>query len=432
MFVDRNGTRAPQCYWNLAEKFAQKQHYASANEAAEALNALLDDAVRLRLISDVPLGAFLSGGMDSSSIIAAMCRLRAAHMNRTFSIGFREKTYSELPNARAVADFLDVSHHDRTVVENMAEKLPRILAFTGEPFADSSIIPMFFLAKFAREHVTVALSGDGGDELFAGYDTYAADKLHPWLSWLPGSFARNMRTAVQSLLPVRFSKVSTDYKIRKFLDGISYDRRRAHYSWRTIFSNTEKRALLKPGWQRIQPEHDPFCIFRRHFNQVNNCPFLDQCMYVDIKTWMVDDILVKVDRATMAHGLEARAPILDYRLVEFAAGLPVELKLRGWDRKYILKHSQQQILPQDVLARAKRGFNAPVAHWMETSLEIFYRQLLDSTRENSSPFNTGFVRQLWDEHRAHRYDNSLKLLSLMNFQLWHKAHQERIKQNQYA
>jgi len=403
-------------YWDLAESFHRKRAFRSEAEAAEELRALIDDAVRLRLISDVPLGVFLSGGIDSSTIVASMCQQHPPQDVHSFSIGFQEKSYNELAEARRVADALGVTHRDQVVLPNAMELLPRIAARTDEPFADTSIIPMYLLAEFSRQQVTVCLSGDGGDEVFAGYDTYTADRLHHLARTVPSWFTRSLSRAFDRLWPVSYNKVSFDYKVRQFLEGAAYPPMRAHYHWRTIFSEEEKRALLPEPLQRITAA-DPFTHFSAFEQDVADCHYLDRGMYVDIKTWLVDDILVKADRATMAHALEARAPFLDYRVVEFAASLPVDLKMKVFQKKYLLKKSQRERLPARVIHRSKQGFNAPIAFWLAGGMRDQYSSLF-SSQGGPVPFNREYVEGLWTEHETKVQDHSLKLLALISFQLW--------------
>ncbi|NEQ64724.1 MAG: asparagine synthase (glutamine-hydrolyzing) [Symploca sp. SIO2D2] len=405
-------------YWNLAHHFQQKQKFASEAEAIEALLCLLEDAVKLRMIADVPLGAFLSGGLDSSAIVATMSRLRSPQENHTFTIGFQEKSYSELPEANLVANFLQVSHHEQIVDADMATLLPQIVWHADEPFADTSMIPMYFLAKLAREQVTVCLSGDGADELFAGYPTHVADKLHYLTRWLPKCLINFVEQTANHWIPVSFNKVSFDYKLRQFLKGYAYEPTRAHYSWRTIFSDDEKKKLL-PGLSYIIDESDPFEHFQKYQQDIADCHYLDQAMYIDIKTWLVDDILVKVDRSTMAHGLEARVPFLDHRLVEFAASLPVDLKMKGFQPKYLLKKSQSSYLPDKPINRAKVGFNSPISYWLTTSLKDFFNEVVKYNNKINNLFDFDYIQTIQKNHNAKLQDNSLQLLSILNFILWY-------------
>lgn len=404
-------------YWDLSASFQNKRRFQSESVAAEELRDLIDDSVRLRLISDVPLGAFLSGGVDSSSIVASMCQQHDPKDVHSFSVGFREKGYSELDEARRVAEALGVNHRESFVLPDAAELLPRIAYFADEPFADTSMIPMYLLAEFSRKYVTVCLSGDGGDEIFAGYETYSADKIHHLTRWLPGWFTNSIYRTFNRLWPVTHGKVSFDYKMRQFLEGHSYSPSRAHYHWRTIFSEGEKRNLL-PGLDNPIREADPYSYFKGFDQEIPKAHYLDRGMYVDIKTWLVDDILVKVDRSSMAHALEARAPLLDYRVVEFAASLPVELKMKFFKKKYVFKASQHGRVPEFVLRRRKQGFNAPVAHWMMNEMHNqFYGLTLDQQGDGVG-FDSTFVARLWREHVNKVQDHSLKLLALINLQLW--------------
>jgi asparagine synthase (glutamine-hydrolysing) len=416
MVVDRDGAGPPQSYWDLARSFREKRTFRSEAAAAEELVALLDDAVRLRLISDVPLGAFLSGGVDSAVVVASMVTHARASQTHTFSIDFEEKSYSEVDAARETAKVLGVDHRDRRAEIDGRASLEAILKTADEPFADSSMIPTYFLARFARERVTVSLSGDGGDEVFAGYDTYAADRLRHATRWVPGWATGGAERAVSALWPVSYDKVSTDYKLRHFLAGHRLGADRAHYSWREIFTAEEKKRLLRPEWRTIAGA-DTFSEFAPHFEAVRGCHYLDRAMYADIKTWLVDDILVKVDRATMAHALEARAPMLDYRVVEFAASLPVDWKLHRLTKKFLLRRSQRGRLPAAILDRPKRGFGAPISYWLDGVLGDAAREI---TQDPSMAqwFEPTEVDLLWREHRARRADNGLKLFGLTCFGLW--------------
>ncbi len=411
----------PRSYWDIAARFREKRRFASEGEAVEAVRSLFDDAVRLRLVSDVPLGMFLSGGVDSSAVCASMCRLQSPRQVRTFSMGFREKTFSELDEARAVATFLGVDHREQIASDDAAELLPRIVFHADEPFADTSMIPMFLLAAFARQHVTVCLTGDGGDEVFAGYETYTADQLHHLAAWLPGWGARAAARVVDAALPVSHAKVSLDYKVRRFVQGLAYPSARAHYHWRTIFSEDEKRQLLEPEVWAEAVREDPAERFLAYDAELHGCHYLDRAMYVDLKTWLVDDILVKADRATMAHGLEARAPMLDHRLVELAASLPVDMKVKGFRKKHLFKASQAGRLPRWVLTRKKVGFNSPISHWITTSFRDRFGALTYGERGGGGIegiFQPEFVHRLWREHETRRADHSLKLLAMINLQLW--------------
>lgn len=407
----------PRSYWDLARAYREKPVGRRREEAAEELATLIDDAVRLRLMSDVPLGAFLSGGIDSSAIVSAMRHIDPAADTRTFTIGFREAGFDETQPAREMAQRLVTRHHEQVVDVDLAAQIRNIVAAVDEPFADSSIIPMYFLAKHARSRVTVCLSGDGGDEIFAGYPTYAADRLRHHTAWIPAPITRALASWSDRLLPVRHSKVGFGYKLRQFLRGHALPGRRAHYSWRTIFSDEQKRGILNRDAWPVVMASDPYDVFDRHFRDVDGCHYLDQAMYVDIKTWLVDDILVKVDQATMAHSLEARPPLLDHRLVEFAASLPVAWKYRGLEQKHLLRLSQRSRLPAAVLKRRKSGFNAPVSHWLSGRLLEMARDTTGGA-DMKQWFDSRAVEKLWQDHLAQRRDNGLQLFGLTCLGLW--------------
>jgi asparagine synthase (glutamine-hydrolysing) len=417
MLFDRNGLHRATRYWDLAPHFHDKARFRSEGEAAEALAATIDDAVRLRLESDVPLGAFLSGGLDSSTIAASMCRLRPPQQNETFSVGFAEATYDELPWARRAAAEIGVGrHHDDIIAPDMAAALPAIVRAAGEPFADTSMIPMYYLAAFARTRVTVCLSGDGGDENFAGYDTYVADALLRATRWVPSIATRAAAVAARRAGPVTFNKVSWDFKMRQFLAGHSASPEHAHYAWRRIFTDDEKRELVRPE-QRPASEATPFDRFREFYDEVAGCHPLDQALYVDINTWLPDDILVKVDRMTMAHSLEARAPFLDHRVMELAASLPPEWKLNVRGRKHVLKQSQRGRVPAAIIARRKEGFNAPVSSWLVGPLCELAKHA--TSQEVLGEFlRPEPIARLWEDHLARRADHGLKLFGLTCLGLW--------------
>jgi len=414
---------APRSYWDLAEAYRNKRRFGSQDEAAEELLALIDDAVRLRLVSDVPLGAFLSGGVDSSAVAAAMAQALPASQVHTFSMGFGIPSFDEVDTARAVANVLGLDHKDRVVTPDPESTVQAMVWAADEPLADTSAVPTYLLAAFAREYVTVSLSGDGADECFAGYETYTADRLHRALSWLPRGLARASFRAADAVLPVSFSKVSLDYKVRHFLAELHLDFPQAHASWRNILSPEAQRELMQPWWREAitTDEADPFPEFARHFEAVEGCHYIDQAGYVDVKTWLADDILVKVDRSTMAHSLEARAPLLDHRLVEFAAALPADWKLKGLRKKYLLRESLRGRLPDWVLDGRKQGFNAPVSHWFSGPLRAFAQDALASPKLHEW-IRPAAIDTLWRDHAAARRDHGLKLFGLICLSLWLNQH----------
>ena len=411
------GEPQPVQYWDLASSFREKREHGGEAAAEERLLELLDDAVRIRMVADVPLGAFLSGGLDSSAIVASMAKNVSSEKIHTFSIGFGEKSYNELPWAREVAETFHVVHSDEVLTDDISVAMERIVYYMDEPFADTSILPTYFLSRFARQHVTVALSGDGGDELFAGYETYLADRIHYALAGIPGGITSFLARMVDRTLPVTKNKVSLDYKIRQFIKGMTFPGQKAHYSWRTMYGVDENIPVMRQEYWECSSGDRVFDTFSEFYGQVRQCHYLDQAMYVDIKTWLVDDILVKVDRCSMAHSLETRAPLLDYRIVEFAASLPVGWKLRGFNKKYIFKRSQRNRLPARIINRKKSGFNAPLAHWFAGAFKELLMDAIhtDRAREVLVP---EAVEALLVEHEKGLADHSFRLFGILCLALW--------------
>jgi len=418
LLLDGGGHARVRRYWDLAASFREKRGIASEQLATEELAALIEDSVRLRLVSDVPLGAFLSGGIDSASVVAAMSRVLPPSLVKTFTMGFDEEDYSEASEAQATACCLQVDHYARTVGGTLAAALPKLVGACDEPMADSSAIPLYYLAGFAREKVTVCLSGDGADEILAGYPTYLADRLHVKGARLPHGLVSLAQHAVDRFWPVTFDRGSFDYKLRHFLKGLSAEPQRAHVGWRTVFYPDEIRQVVRPDLHATIAS-DAFAGIKPFFPEVEGCDIVDQGMYVDVKTWLVDDILVKVDRTTMAHSLEARAPFLDHRLMEFAASLPVEWKLRGNRTKHILKESQKRCLPSATIERRKHGFNSPVSHWLLGPLAEMCQSIL-ADAVLTDWLDPVALRALRDEHMSQRRDNGFKLFGLMWLGLWMK------------
>lgn len=374
LVVKDNGVRIQQ-YWRLNRYFMDKKTNINENEILEEFEWLLNDAVKIRLMSDVPLGVFLSGGIDSTSILAKMVDYSSEKV-KTFSIGFREKTFSELNYAKEAANFFYTEHREKVVENELNFILGKIVRMADEPFADSSMIPMYYLSKMAKDTFTVALSGDGADEILAGYDTYLADDFFKVYQKIPMFFRNKILKLLGRIIPDTNHKVGLDYKIKQFIGVGTCSREAAHYWWRVIFSDKQKDKLLKQELKSQLRDYHPFDNFLAYFDQLKNADFLDRSLYVDIKTWLQDDILVKVDRMTMANSLESRAPFLDHRLVEFCASLPVEFKKRGMKKKYLLKKTMEGKIPKRIIHHKKTGFNAPVKQWLRFNNDYSDNELI--------------------------------------------------------
>ncbi|MBL8955731.1 MAG: asparagine synthase (glutamine-hydrolyzing) [Myxococcaceae bacterium] len=384
------------------------------HDAAQTLRTELERAVERRLVSDVPLGIFLSGGIDSTAVTALAAR--AAGKVKTFSISFSEGSFDESSYARLAAERLGTEHHEERLSPKAAiDLVPHLADQLDEPFADPSYVPTYLLSKFTRQHVTVALGGDGADELFAGYDTFAAHVPGLVASRLPGLAVDALQKAA-GLLPTGSGYMSLDFKLRTFLQGASWAPEYRHQAWIGAMTPERVNALLVPGLRGddIYAPLDRFRVARGERG-------LDFVQRFYLSFYLRDDILVKVDRASMAASLEVRAPFLDTRVVEFALGIPWLLKLRGPSRKWLLKKALRGLVPDEILDRKKHGFAIPVTEWLKGPLRPLLEDLLSekSVRE-AGLFEAGEVRRLVDEHQRGVRDHRKPLWTLMQLELWRR------------
>jgi asparagine synthase (glutamine-hydrolysing) len=387
-------------------------------ELGQALSDLLKDAVRMRLISDVPLGALLSGGVDSSTIVCLMSEIMDRPV-KTFSIGFDDPSYNELRYARAVAQHLGTDHYELTIQPDAVNLVERLVRHLDEPLADVSIFPTYLVSQLARQHVTVVLSGDGGDELFAGYEWYIADKFDRAYRKLPAAVRTRWIPPVIDHIPPSSRKKGLRNKLKRFVEGTMLPPALRHFRWNIFLTEERKRLLYSEDLQRAVAPLDIYARFIAYLEAVEEADSLWQQQFADINTYLVDDILVKVDRMSMANSLEARTPYLDYRVVEFAAGLPSELKLRGWQTKYLLKRSMATKLPGEILNRRKEGFSIPMKNWLRKELHPLMQDVLSAERlEREGLFNSPYVEKLKMEHLKGIANHSHQLWSLIIFEIW--------------
>ncbi len=386
---------------------------------AERLLELLTAAVKRHMISDVPLGVLCSGGIDSSSMVAIASRLLNKQV-KTFSIGFEEDTFNELKYARMVAEKFETDHHEELVRPDAAALLPQLAWHLDEPFADHSAIPTYYVSRLARRDVTVVLSGDGGDELFAGYETYAAHRYARLLRRLPGPLVRGLLQPAVGMLPVSDKKVSLDYKAKRLLSGYHLSPAQAHLAWKVIFTEAEKQSLYAADYRAGLTGGDTAAdLFSGYFGEAAATDELDRLLYIDTMVYLPDDILMKVDKMSMAVSLESRVPILDYTVAEFAASIPARYKLKGQQKKHILKQSLKGVLPDTILYRKKAGFSLPIAAWIKGSLrEMVLDVLSPDSLARAGLFNPEYVQRVIDDHMAGRRDNSRPIWGLTNFMLW--------------
>lgn len=408
---ERGGSRLWR-YWSLA--YAPKLRIGRQEAIAE-LRRLLTDAVRKRLVSEVPLGAFLSGGVDSSGVVAIMAQL----MNRpvkTFSIGFDEEPYNELPHANAVAVRYATEHHEFKVRPHAVEVLPTLVRHYGEPYADSSAIPSFYLARLTRQHVTVALNGDGGDEMFAGYGWHLAARLVGSWQRLPMPVRRGIEGLAAAAAPLSAGRRSIVTRAARFLAGAGRGRAAQYRAWLSVFSADLRAELYQSA---PPPASDPL---DEMFAATSALDAVDAMLAADVAWYLPTDLLVKMDIATMANSLEARSPFLDTRLAEFAAVLPSEWKLRGITSKYLLKSALADLVPAANLHRRKQGFAVPIGTWFRGELREFLADhVLSATFNARGLFRPDVVRRLFDDHQASRADYSHHLWTLLMLELWFRT-----------
>jgi asparagine synthase (glutamine-hydrolysing) len=407
-------------YWHLSYRKAAP--VPTEDEAAERLRELLADSVRMRLVADVPLGVLLSGGVDSSSI-AAMAVRASSEAVKTFSISFAEASFDESAYARAVAEYLGTDHHEeRLSVDLAANLVSEIGSWMDEPLSDPSLVPTYLLSRFTRKHVTVALGGDGGDELFAGYPMYLGHRFADVYTRLPRLLRRLLIEPAVRNLPVKTRNLSFDFKARRFVTGAAYDEVARHHVWFGSFNPAQQQALLSDEARRAS-EVDVYAHARYLLEEECDAEDIVECMQsLDTRLYLAEDILTKVDRASMAVSLEVRAPFLDQRVAEFAASLPVNYKLRGSKTKYILKKAIEPLLPPFVAKRGKKGFGVPVAEWLKGRLRPLARDLLAPERiRRGGLFDAEYVTRLQDEHERGQANHHKLLWTLLMFELWHES-----------
>ncbi|HEY3037136.1 MAG TPA: asparagine synthase (glutamine-hydrolyzing) [Pyrinomonadaceae bacterium] len=414
-----NGKIETRSYWCLSYRTPQAP--PSEIEAAAHLRELLAESVRMRLVSDVPLGVLLSGGVDSSTIAALAVRASSEAV-KTFSISFAESSFDESSYARAVAKFLGTDHHEERLSSNLAANLvSEIGSWMDEPFSDPSLVPTYLLSRFTRKHVTVALGGDGGDELFAGYPMYRGHRWAENYAKIPKPLRGRVIEPLIRLLPVKTKNLSFDYKATRFIAGTKYDRVARHHIWFGSFSPAEQEMLLTPE-VLSSSDGDIYRDAREMLNECNSSELVEQMQSLDTRLYLAEDILTKVDRASMAVSLEVRAPFLDPRVAEFAASLPANYKLRGRKTKYVLKRAISDLLPPFVARRGKKGFGVPVAEWLKGKLRPLARDLLSPERvRKAGVFNPDYVTKLQDEHERGVANHRKLLWTLLMFELWHES-----------
>ncbi len=418
----KNGQITTDRYWQLQ---FQPKHSGTEAEITDELDGLMMDTVKTHLLSDVPVGTFLSGGIDSSTITAMMAKATGKSFP-TFSIGVKEQSFNELPYARMVSDQYGLQAHERIVEADLIHKVPSMIHHMDEP-SDPFGVGVYLVSQVASEQVKVVLSGDGGDENFAGYDRFAGQRLVDTYCWLPAWFRKSVMQRLVRLVPDSFQYNSLAQKVAWVNDMsfFSHGERYARSMSFLRFREEHKQALFTDSAKRAMGDVDTPGQILKHFEADNVDDLIDRMLYTDLVTRMPDHLLVIADRMSMAHSLEARPPLMDYRLCEFAATIPGELKLKGRSLKYLLKKVAERYLPRELIHRRKQGFSFPIAIWLRTDLKDFTRRLFEQSRfVEHGLFDRQAMMTLLDEHVSGRIDHNYRLWMLINLEIWYRLYFE--------
>lgn len=407
----------------FASPFPAEDRGMELAQAVDGARSLMEDAVRRHLVSDVPVGVMLSGGLDSSAV-AAFMRRHAEGPVRSYAVGFEDPTFDERGAARTVAEHLGTVHCEVVVTaDTVRELLPRSVRSIDEPYADGSAIPTWCVAELAKEEVTVLLSGEGGDELFAGYETHAAFKAAAWARNVPGLVRHGLLAPLASLLPVSHDKLSLEFRIKRFLGGLDLPPVDAHLWWRIVLDDVRKRALYAPAVLEALTPEAPERHFREAFAAAPARYDLNRLLHVDASVFLPDDLMIKNDRMTMAHSLEARVPFTDLALASFMARVPARLKLPGLRKKHVMRRALDGLLPPSIVNRKKVGLEMPYARWLSGELKDVLLDRCGAERVAATGlFRPEAVQGLVDEHLTRRHDHGRPLWALLNFMFWHEAY----------
>jgi asparagine synthase (glutamine-hydrolysing) len=408
-------------YWRL--DYSRKLKFGDPRELHEPILQAVKSATQRRLIADVPVGAFLSGGIDSSAVVAAMAQSSTAPV-KTFSVGFDHGSFDELQHARRVAELYGTDHHEFVVRPDAIAVVPRIVRHYGEPFADSSAIPCFYLAEVTRRHVTVALNGDGGDESFGGYTRYVANRLAGRLDHLPASLRRAAAAGGRRLGGGEITSVAS--KASRLLQGLPLTPAARYARYVSWLDEMRRRRLYTDAFASVIAGSRAPDILDDPWRAASGTDVIDIMLEVDATTYLPGDLITKIDIATMAHALEARSPLLDHQLMELAASIPADLKVRGREKKWIFRQALREWLPDDILDRPKQGFSVPVGQWFRTDLREMLRDvLLDPGSLGRGYFRPEVVQSMIDRHSAGADEETKPLWALFMFELWHREFADR-------
>ncbi len=419
LIVNRDGVKIEQ-YWHLS--FQEKLNL-TVPEYQREIKRLMVEATKIRLVSDVPLGAFLSGGIDSSIVVGLMSQLMNKPV-KTFCIGFPEKDYDETAYARKVADKFKTEHYEIQVKPNAIEILPKLVWHYDQPFADVSALPSYYLARETRKYVTVALNGDGGDEDFAGYGRYKAHMLvhYYYYQKLPAVIRRAVMRAVTGVLPDQYDRRTFTKRLKRFVQSAALTPQERNFILLAYYEPAQLRAMYAPQFAAQVQGIDPYQYLGRLYPAAGSDNMLDQFQYADFMSYLPEDLMTKMDVATMANSLETRSPFLDQEVVEFAAKIPAELKLnRRLNTKHILKETFRELLPPEILRRGKMGFGVPIGRWFRGELKDYVKEILLAEKcLQRNIFNRSSIERLIAEHQGGRAEHGERLWALLNLELWYR------------
>ncbi|WP_425082465.1 asparagine synthase (glutamine-hydrolyzing) [Ruegeria arenilitoris] len=420
MTISGDGEITTRRYWDLDFSVDDS---ITEEEAVERSYALMDKALQRRLIADVPIGVFLSGGLDSSTLVALMHK----HVDEpihTYSVGFEDQSFNELPYARIVAETFGTIHREVTVTADMVRHmLPKYLSFIDEPYGDGSAIPTYFVSELAKDEVVVVLSGEGGDEAFAGYDTHAAYNVYKQARRIPGFIRNGIMKPLVNCLPVSDRKLSFEFKAKRFLGGLDLPPHEAHLWWRIVLGEAEKTNLYAAGAVNGTPLQPSVRHFTSAYDHCGADETLSRLMYIDSTIFLPDDLMIKNDRMTMAHSLEARVPFTDPELTRYLASVPAGLKMKNRRKKHLMRRAMARDLPDEILNKKKVGLEMPYSRWLKHELRDLMLQYLGPENiERTGLFRPQAIATLVDDHIAGRRDNGRPLWGLLNYMMWHELY----------